>query len=137
MSVRVSDDFSRLVAYDLTWRDDARRFEQVTLPYQDFAGMAASLELLHELGPAAVAAHAQRCARALLDGARERGIPCVTPMDRVGGIASLRPLDARAASARLDAAGVVHSLREEVIRLGPYCYTTDADVDATLAAMET
>jgi selenocysteine lyase/cysteine desulfurase len=58
-------------------------------------------------------------------------------MDRVGGIASLRPLDARAASARLDAAGVVHSLREEVIRLGPYCYTTDADVDATLAAMET
>jgi selenocysteine lyase/cysteine desulfurase len=135
MAVRVSDDFSTLVNYDLTWRDEARRFEQVTLPYQDFAGMAASLELLHELGAAEVAAHAQRCARALLDGATERGIACVTPVGRQGGIASVRPRDARAASARLDAAGVVHSLREGIIRLGPYCYTTDDDIARTLDAI--
>ena len=57
MAVRDSDDFSRLIDYDLTWRDDARRFEQVTLPYQDFAGMAASLELLRELGTREVAEH--------------------------------------------------------------------------------
>ena len=48
--MRGSDDFSALVDYDLTWRDGARRFEQITLPFQDFAGMAASLELLRELG---------------------------------------------------------------------------------------
>ena len=75
MAVRGSDDFSTLVDYDLTWRDEARRFEQITLPYQDFAGMAASLELLHELGPAAVAAHVaalRACAAGRVRGARSR-----------------------------------------------------------------
>ena len=33
MGVRGSDDFSALVDYDLTWRDGARRFEQITLPF--------------------------------------------------------------------------------------------------------
>src|SRR4029079_1629889 len=57
MAVRGSDDFASLVDYDLTWRDGARRFEQATVPFQDFAGMAASLELLRELGHDAVHAH--------------------------------------------------------------------------------
>jgi cysteine desulfurase/selenocysteine lyase len=132
MAVRGSDDFRQLVAYDLTWRDEARRFEMVTLPYQDFAGMAASLELIHELGPAHVSSHAMRCARALLDGACERRVECVTPLPRHGGIAAVRPTDAPAVSARLDAAGVIHSLREGTIRLAPYLYTTDEDVERTL-----
>ena len=57
MGVRGSDDFSTLLDYDLTWRDGARRFEQITVPFQDFAGMAASLGLLRELGPSEVQAH--------------------------------------------------------------------------------
>jgi cysteine desulfurase/selenocysteine lyase len=135
MGVRGSDDFSRLLAYDMTWRDDARRFEQVTLPYQDFAGMAASLDLLHDLGWDAVAQHA--CARAaeLLDGAEAREIPLVTPRTRHAGIASVRPADAAAASARLTAARVAHSVREGVIRLAPYCYTTPAEVEVALQAL--
>ena len=132
MGVRDSDDFSRLVNYDLTWRDDARRFEQVTLPYQDFAGMAASLELLRELGSAAVASHIHQCAHRLLEGALEHGTPLVTPLGFHGGIASVRPRDASAASARLDAAGVIHSVREGTIRLAPHCYTTDQDIQRTL-----
>ena len=55
MATKVSDDFRSLVNYDLTWRDDARRFEVLTLPFQDFAGFNASLELLLEAEPAAVA----------------------------------------------------------------------------------
>jgi cysteine desulfurase / selenocysteine lyase len=135
MGVRGSDDFSRLLDYDLTWRDDARRFEQVTLGYQNFAGMAASLELLHELGPADVAAHIARCAGALLDGAAARGVPLVTPRGRHAGIASVRPPDAEAGSVRMTVAGVSHSLREGTIRLAPHCYTTEADVEAALAAL--
>lgn len=135
MAVRGSDDFSRLIDYDLTWRDDARRFEQVTLAYQDFAGMAASLELLRELGSRAVSGHILRCARSLLVGAREGGVVLVTPESCHGGIASVRPRDAVAASARLEAAGVIHSVREETIRLAPHCYTNDADVERTLAAL--
>jgi cysteine desulfurase/selenocysteine lyase len=135
MGVQGSDDFSRLLAYDMTWRRDARRFEQITLPFQDFAGMAASLELLHELGPAAIAAHVRICAGALMDGATERGIPLVTPRSRPTGIVSLRPTDAAAASARLTAARVAHSVREGTIRLSPHCYTTLGEIDLTLRAL--
>ena len=135
MGVRDSDDFSRLASYDLTWRNGARRFEQVTLPYQDFAGMAASLGLLHDLGALEVAAHIHASAHRLLDGALARDIPLVTPHGMHAGIAALRPADAAATSARLTAAGVIHSVREGTIRLAPHCYTTEDDVARTLAAL--
>ena len=135
MGVRDSDDFSRLANYDLTWRDDARRFEQVTLPYQDFAGMAASLELLRELGAAAVASHVHASAHCLLEGARQLGIPQLTSLECHGGIAALRPADARAASERLDARGVIHSVREGVIRLAPHIYSNETDISVALEAL--
>ena len=135
MGVQGSDDFSRLLAYDMTWRDDARRFEQITLPFQDFAGLAASLELFEELGPTTIARHLGARVEELLDGARARGIPLVTPRARHAGIASLRPADAGAASARLHAARVAHSVREGTIRLSPHCYTTAEEVDVALDAL--
>ena len=136
LAVAGSDDFSRLLQYDMTWRDDARRFEQITLPFQDFAGMATSLELLHELGPANVAAHIHDRTAEILEGAERIGIPPVTPRDRHAGIACLRPRDANAASERLSEARVAHSVREGTIRLAPHCYTTPADVQAALDALE-
>ena len=135
MAVHGSDDFSRLLDYDLTWRRDARRFEQVTLPFQDFAGLAASLDLLLTLEPVAVSAHIARCTAALLTGAVARGVACVTPVTRHAGIASLRPADPHATSERLNAARVIHSLREGTIRLAPHGYTTDAEIDAALEAL--
>ena len=50
MAFEGTDDFTRLTSYNDTLRADARRFELITLPYQDFAGMNASLGLLLELG---------------------------------------------------------------------------------------
>jgi selenocysteine lyase/cysteine desulfurase len=132
MGVRGSDDFSSLVDYDLTWRDGARRFEQVTVPFQDFAGMAASLELLRELGHAAVGAHVGARVAELADGAREAGIDVVTPDGRRAGIVTVRPHDVSAASARLRDARVIHSVREGTIRLSPHCYTTRDDVRIAL-----
>ncbi len=135
MSVRDSDDFSRLLTYDLTYRDDARRFEQITLPFQDFAGMAVSLELLHALGPGNVARHVSERVAQLSDGVDALGIATVTPRRRRAGIVSIRPTDAAATSARLTAASVAHSVREGTIRLAPYCYTTADDVDLALGAL--
>jgi len=135
MAVRDSDDFSRLVQYDLTWRDDARRFEQVTLAYQDFAGMAASLELLAETGSSSIAAHLQHCAHELLERAAAKGVSLVTPIDYHAGIASVRPNDAAATSVRLAKANVIHSVREGTIRLAPHCYTTETDIERTLEAL--
>jgi selenocysteine lyase/cysteine desulfurase len=133
MSVRGSDDFTRLVEYELDWRDDARRFEMVTLPFQDFAGMDASLELLLELGPAVSARIAMLTGR-ISDWARERdGVRLLTPPGRRAGIVSLVPAgDAAAVSRRLETAGVAHSLREGAIRLSPHCYNIEAEIDRAL-----
>lgn len=135
VGVRNSDDFSRLIDYDLTWRDDARRFEFVTLPFQDFAGMNASVGLIHELGADAVSAHACALADRIVRWTEDRDdVTLVTPRDpsKRGAIVSLRPPDARAASARLDAAGVSHSLREGAIRLSPHFYNTMDEVERVL-----
>ena len=138
MSVRDSDDFSRMCDYDFTYRDDARRFEVVTLPYQEFAGLNASLELLFELGPDAVAAYVAALAGRIVGWAADRDdVRLVTPADpaRRAGIVAVAPRDPAAASRRLRAAGVAHSLREGAIRLSPHCYNTAAEVDAALEAL--
>ncbi len=132
MGVRGSDDFSTLLDYDLTWRDGARRFEQITVPFQDFAGMAASLELLRELGPLEVQAHVAARVSELAEGAHRAGIEVVTPSGRRAGIVTLRPPDVRAMSERMRDARVIHSVREGTIRLSPHCYTTSLEIESTI-----
>lgn len=131
LAVKGSDDFSRLTDYDLTWRSDARRFEFITLPYQDFAGMNASLELIHELGADAVSRHALDLAELIVRWAADRDdVELVTPNDpsRRGAVISVRPRAAKAVSERLSAANVAHSLREGAIRLSPHFYNTREEV---------
>jgi selenocysteine lyase/cysteine desulfurase len=136
MGVRGSDDFSALLEYDLTWREGARRFEQITVPFQDFAGMAASLALLQEHAMDAIFAHvAQRVAQ-LAAGAERAGVEVVTPAGRRAGIVTLRPGDVVATAARLRDARVVHSVREGTIRLSPHCYTTSDEIQVALDALD-
>ena len=135
LAVKNSDDFSRLTDYDLTWRDDARRYEQITLPYQDFGGMNASLELIHSIGAREISAYSLQLADMIADWARRRDdVELLTPTTSAarGAIVSLRPRDANAASERLSAARVAHSLREGAIRLSPYFYNTSEEVERAL-----
>jgi cysteine desulfurase / selenocysteine lyase len=135
MAVKNSDDFSRLSNYDLTWRDDARRFEFITLPYQDFGGMNASLELIQSLGLREVSAHALRLADRIVEWACSRDdVELATPAlaARHGAIVLVRPPDGRAASERLTAARVAHSWREGAIRLSPHFYNTMDEVERAL-----
>jgi selenocysteine lyase/cysteine desulfurase len=138
MSVRNSDDFGRLIDYDFTWRDDARRFEVITLPYQEFAGMNASLELFFELGLDDAMAHIASLADRIVvwAGARD-DVTLVTPASRArrAGIVSVAPRDPPAASERLTAARVVHSLREGAIRLSPHFYNTAEEVEEALRVL--
>ena len=135
MAVRSSDDFSDLVDYDLAWREGARRFEQITTPFQDFAGMVASLELLRELGWEAVAAHAAARVEELAEGAAAAEMEVVTPARRRAGILTVRPRDVEVTSARLRDARVIHSVREGTIRLSPHCYTTAEEIRVALDAL--
>ena len=139
MAVKGSDDFRRLVDYDLSWRDDARRFEFITLPFQDFAGMNASLELIHELGPEAIAHHVASLADiVVLWAASQRDVALVTPSvpRHRAGIISLRMPNAAAVSAALANAHVSHSLREGAIRLSPHFYNTRDEIRRALRVIE-
>ena len=139
LAVQGSDDFGALVDYDLTWRDDARRFEVGTVPFQDFAGMNASLELLVELGPAHVEAHIASLAGIIVGWAGERaGVRLVTPAEarRRAGIVSVQPSNPTRASERLTTLGISHSLREGAIRLSPHCYNTRAEIERALEVLD-
>ena len=139
MAARGTDDFARLTQYDFEWRDDARRYEFVTLPFQDFAGLNSSLELFMELGPSRIADHITRLADEIVSWSRETRVPLVTPADRSrrAGIVCVRPRDATAVSARLKEQGVVHSYREGAIRLAPHIYNTSHEIRRALEIIAT
>ena len=137
MAPKGTDDFRRLRDYDMTWRDDARRFEFITLPFPDFAGMNASLELFFQLGLPRVYAHVEALATQIVEWARARRIPLATPAEpsRRGGVVCVRPPQAEQVSARLKEKGVIHSYREGAIRLSPHMYNTSAEIAQALSVI--
>ncbi|HUF28064.1 MAG TPA: aminotransferase class V-fold PLP-dependent enzyme [Gemmatimonadaceae bacterium] len=139
LSMRHSEDFSTLTDYDLTWVDDARRFECGTLPAQEFATMTASLELLLELGVERVGARVAALAGRIVDWCQSRSdVRLITPADetRRAGIVSFAPEDVAGIAARLTHLGVAFSVREGAIRLSPHAYNTMEEIDRVVAVME-
>jgi selenocysteine lyase/cysteine desulfurase len=138
MGVRNADDFSRLADYDMTWRDDARRFEFITLPFQEFVGLNASLEMMLELGLDNVVMHTNRLVNQILSWADSRKVAVQTPHDarHRAGIVALRFDDSARRSANLHKAGVIHSLREGAIRLSPYFFNTPEEIEKALGLLD-
>jgi cysteine desulfurase/selenocysteine lyase len=139
MAVKNSEDFSQLCNYDLDWFDDARRFEMITLPYQEFAGFNASLELFESVGWSNVHALVAERANQIVDCAnRRRDLTLVTPADpsRRAGVIAIRPTDPVAASKRLFANGVPHALREGMLRLAPHFYTSPDEIDRAIRSLD-
>lgn len=125
MAFEGTDDFSRLTQYEAKFRDDARRFELITLPFQDFAGMNASLGLILEAGVERIAAHTRACHAPVLEWAARSGARVTSPLgDHGSAIVCVAPRDPAAAHAALRAAGVTASLREGSIRLSPHLFNT-------------
>ncbi|MEP7347431.1 MAG: aminotransferase class V-fold PLP-dependent enzyme [Gemmatimonadaceae bacterium] len=140
MSVPASLDFTNFLNYKLEFFDDARRFEVITLPFQDFAGMDAALELFFEVGLDRVHSLVRARADQIVAWAERRpDIRLVTPADPEAraGIVALIPSDPAGTSKRLEEAGVAHSLREGAIRLSPHFYTTEEEVDRALQLIAT
>jgi selenocysteine lyase/cysteine desulfurase len=125
MAFEGTDDFTRLTTYNDTLRGDARRFELITLPYQDFAGMNASLGLILELGVERIQAHLRRLHAPILAWAERSGARLASPGgSRGSGILCLAPDEVGEAFRRLKAARIICSLREGAIRLSPHAYNT-------------
>ena len=139
MAVRGSRDFNRLVDYDLTWHDDASRFDVGTLPYQDFAAFCASVELLLETGIDCISTHVAALVDGMMTRLADAGTTLVTPRDRSrrAGIVTVRVQNPEDASKQLARAGIVCSLREGAIRLSPHLYCTREDVDRAVDVLLT
>lgn len=139
MAVRNSEDFSRLCDYELNWFDDARRFEMITLPYQEFAGFNASLELFESVGWSRVHGLVAERANQIVEWTHGRNdVSLITPSEpaRRAGVVAIRPDNPVKASARLFAKNVPHALREGMIRLAPHFYTSAEDVERALSVLE-
>jgi cysteine desulfurase/selenocysteine lyase len=130
MAFEGTDDFTRLTQYNDSLRGDARRFELITLPYQEFAGMNASLALLLSVGIPRIAQHLQELHGPVLRWAEQKGARVVSPTgERGSGILCVAPPDVGSAFRALKAAGVVASLREGAIRLSPHFYNTVEEME--------
>ncbi|MEO6056010.1 MAG: aminotransferase class V-fold PLP-dependent enzyme [Gemmatimonadales bacterium] len=137
MAFEGTDDLTRLTTYDDTLRADARRFELITLPFQDFAGMNVSLGLLLELGVERIQAHLGRLHEPVLAWAARTGTRVVSPPGEHGsGIVCLAPDDVGEAFRRLKAARIVCSLREGAIRLSPHVYNTVQEMERVCAVLD-
>jgi cysteine desulfurase / selenocysteine lyase len=137
MSFEGTDDFSQLTRYDDRLRGDARRFELVTLPYQDFAGMNASLELIRSIGVERIQDHLRTLHQPILEWAGRTGARLASPTDSRGsGILCIAPPAVDEVFRRLRAARIVCSLREGMIRLSPHCYNNMGDIERVVEELE-
>jgi selenocysteine lyase/cysteine desulfurase len=130
LSFEGTDDLTRLTQYDDTLRSDARRFELMTLPYQDFAGLNVSLDLLLSIGIDRIRDHLRTLHRPVLAWAEAAGARVVSPGGAsASGILCVAPDEVQQVHRRLKAARIVCSLREGAIRLSPHCFNTVAEME--------
>jgi selenocysteine lyase/cysteine desulfurase len=138
MAFEGTEDFTRLTEYRDTLRGDARRFELITLPYQDFAGMNASVGLLLSVGIQRIADHLQALHAPVMAWAARHGVRVVSPGGARGsGILCVQPPDVGEAFRRLKAARVIASMREGAIRLSPHFYNTVQEMERLVEVLET
>ena len=131
MAFEGTDDFTRMTDYNPRFHDDGRRFEMITLPFQDLLGMTESVSMLMDLGLENIAAYTRALKEPLLQLA-EAGRFCISsPIspDHQSAIVCVTPRNLDESFANLVAANVVCSMREGAIRLSPHCYNTVEEME--------
>ncbi len=110
----------------------------VTLPFQDFYGMTASVGMLTELGIDDIAQYARTLHESVFRWADETGVRIVSPRADAhrSAIICLAPAHPVEAYHALKRARVVCSLREGAIRLAPHCYNTVEEMERVMDVMD-
>jgi cysteine desulfurase/selenocysteine lyase len=125
---------------DSPLRSSGERFEPGSLNVAGLLGMQAAIELLLSVGLGQIEDRIMALTEALIAGLQ--GCDCIlcTPIadrsERSGIICFRHPSTGTAALAtRLQEAGVIISLRGDVIRVSPHFYNTEADLERLLEAL--
>jgi len=125
--------------YDLTFRPDARRYEEAAPNYPGILGLGAAVNLLLRAGMQQVESAILRLSDRLREELPRRGYTLVfspKPGER-SGIVSFRHTRMVPAEVqqRLRDAGIVISLRADFLRASPHFYNTDDDIARLLEAL--
>jgi cysteine desulfurase/selenocysteine lyase len=133
-SMTASADLERVLDYEYAFIEGARRFEVATQPWQDYAGLGESLELLLDADPARIREHVLGLLDPLAAWLAERGIEGARPprLERRSGIFAIRPADPAGAHRALVRAGVGCVVREGAVRLAPHLYNQPEDLDTVM-----
>jgi selenocysteine lyase/cysteine desulfurase len=127
--------------YHFDPRPDAGRFEPGSPSSLSTAALGAALELLHEVGPAAIETRLMEVTDRLADGLRRRGATILSPWAEAqrSGIVVFAPragVDTRALCDRLNAARIVVRMRGGGIRVAPHFYNNEDDLERLFAVLD-
>ena len=123
---------------NLDFAPGARRFDAGTPPVMNAYVARAGMQIINEIGPAAIRSWTEHLSERLIEGARAHGIERIGPDDptqKTPSTAFLCPGDSHEAEDRLRERGVIASARGPVVRLAPHFFSTEDDVDTALAAL--
>jgi cysteine desulfurase / selenocysteine lyase len=132
-----SADFEHLLSYAWDLWPDARRFEVGSLAIQGFIGLAASAELIAEIGVQHIRDHVRALQQPLLDWAHTQPDvrPVVSGAQRGSAILALRVPDPAALNAALAARGIITVPREGAVRFAPHFYNTMDEMERVVEAL--
>jgi len=138
LSVAGSEDFEHLLDFTRPLHDDARRLEVGSLPYHDFYGMRASVDLLLEVGIERIEEARLSLTDPLIAYLERRGfgIRGSTERARRSGIVAFEQTDAPDLARRLARRGIYLSAREGAIRVAPHFYNTPVEIEHLIAALD-
>lgn len=140
-SAEGSANFDSLPIQELTLPKSARVFDvPETASFLNLHGLEASLDYVERAGVRTVASHCARLLDRLIEGLGSRGcvLSAAAEPKRRSTILSFRAGSPEATEKlyeRLEARHISVSLRHGMIRVSPYLYNDESDIDALLSAM--
>jgi cysteine desulfurase / selenocysteine lyase len=141
MATGGADNFAALSVDDPKPGADAKRWDAAeTANYFNHAPFEAALEFVLRAGPETVAAHNRKLIDFMYERLpKDRCMP-TSPLDHAqrgpyGCFAARRPENTAALYERLRKENIITSLREGNIRVSPYLYNTERDIDRLISVI--
>lgn len=132
---------ARNVPHELEYFPDARRFETGTLAYALFYAWSGGLDLLLDIGVAAVYKRILVLTDILIDGLKKKNMNLITPVQNIkhrSAIVSFSAGDVdrnKALVRKLESYNIVISLRGENCRVSPSFFNTEEEIEQFLRVL--
>jgi selenocysteine lyase/cysteine desulfurase len=141
LTVNGSEDFDSLPIEGFTLPKSARVFDvPATANFLNLYGLDASLEFVQKAGVPTVTAHCTRLLDRLAGGVKSRGfrLAASSPTRRSTILSFMADSLQATGSAykKLEAGHVAVSMRQGMIRVSPYLYNSDSDIDCLLELLD-